>query len=126
MNETEGSFKSPGDSGVEELRNDVESLRTSVTMALFFLFIFSFCVNVFLFRQATAMGAQAAQARLMVTSWAAGSPMQIQAADFWNKLAEFSKTHPDFVPIMNKYSKFINTSANAAPKAAAPVPAVKK
>jgi len=117
MSDTEKtSFESSGGPGVEELRSEVQSLRTILSCSLLLLFVFSFCVNIFLFRQTSMVSGQLAQVNQLLSAWASGGPAQAQAIDFWGKLNEFAKTHPDFTPIINKYSSYINVHPTVQPK----------
>ena len=105
-----------GGSSVEELRSEVQSLRTILSCSLLLIFVFSFCVNIFLFRQTSMVSGQLAQANQLISAWANGGPAQAQAIDFWSKLNDFARTHPDFMPIINKYSPYINVHPTNAPK----------
>ena len=111
MNESENKFDSTAGSGMEALRSEVQSLRTMLSFTLLLMFVFSFCVNIFLFRQASAMSAQANEAQMVVGSFENGGAAQ--AIDFWNKLNDYARTHADFAPIINKYSRYINVHTNA-------------
>ena len=91
------------DPKVEVLQGELQSLRTLLTISLILVIAFSFCVNVFLFRQVAMARAQVTQAEQFVKDFNAG-----QVAEFWNKLTEFSKTHPEFAPIWAKYKDMIN------------------
>ncbi len=106
MSETENPVEISGDSGVEALRNEVQTLRAVLSFTVLLLFVFSICMNVFLFRQATAVSGQAAQAQAVVSNF---ESMSGQANDFWLKLNDYARTHPDFQPIVAKYSQLIGT-----------------
>jgi len=112
MNESEGKFDTMGEPGLPELREEVASLRTMFSASLLLLFVFSFCVNIFLFHQASMAHAQASVATQLVHDFDYGGAAQ--AIDFWTKLNEYARGHPDFLPIINKYSKFINISKNGS------------
>lgn len=102
------------ESSNENLRADVQSLRTMLSVALLLLFIFSFCVNVFLFRQVKAITAQVAQAQQLVESFQKGGGFT-QGAELVSRLNEYARTHPDFAPIMQKYSFHITPTGAPAP-----------
>jgi len=117
MSDTEKTnFEFPAESGVEGLRSEVQSLRAILSCSLLLIFIFSMCVNIFLFRQTNMVSNQFAQANQLITAWANGGPAQAQAIDFWKKLNDYARVHPDFMPIINKYSQYINVQPNIAPK----------
>ena len=114
MNEPEMKFE--GTSGSEDLRGEVQSLKTALSVAILLMFVFSFCVNLFMLRQTSMLSGQAAEAQQAVDSFRENGAGQ--AVEFWNKMNEYARTHPDFAPIMQKYSNFINVRTNApvAPK----------
>jgi hypothetical protein len=116
MNESENKFENAPGTEMSELRLELDSLRSMLSASLLLLFIFSACVNLYLFHQASAVHAQASQANQLVYDFDHGGSALI--VDFWTKLNDYSRTHPDFAPVFNKYSKFINTRPNpaAAPK----------
>jgi hypothetical protein len=116
MSDTEKTnFEFTPEPGLEELRGEVRSLRMILSCALLLVFIFSFCVNIFLFRQTRMVSAQLAQDNQLINLWTKGGPAQAQAFDFWNKLNDFAKTHPDFMPIINKYSPAFEVHPAPAP-----------
>jgi hypothetical protein len=113
MSDTEkSSFEFTNNPGVEELRSEVQSLRMILACSLLLVFIFSLCVNIFLLHQTSAINGQLAQATKTLNDWAAGGPAQGQAIDFWSKLNDYARTHPDFAPIITKYNQYINIHPN--------------
>jgi len=109
MNEPDANFE--GDTAA--LRNEVQGLRNTLTLTLLFAFIFSFCVNVFLYLQGSVVSEQAGEAQQIVSTFQTVGAQQV--VEFWGKLSDYSKTHPDFTPILQKYSQFLNIHSNAAP-----------
>jgi len=109
MNESEHQIEPRGESEVAELRGELQALRGSFSTALALLFVFSFCMNVFLFRQVSVLSAQAKQATALVNGWVPGGSSYNLAIETWAKLTEFSKTHADFMPIITKYGQFFNS-----------------
>jgi Ni,Fe-hydrogenase I cytochrome b subunit len=104
---SENTFEPKADSSVEGLRNELQALRAVVSFALVLMFVFSICVNIFLFRQATTLGGQVANAQNMVSAFeSAGGGAQV--VDIWNKLNDYARTHPDFQPVINKYKPFFD------------------
>lgn len=90
----------------EGLREEVQSLKFMLTFTLLLSFIFSFVVFIFLMRQNSAITAQTAQVRQMVTANSA------QAAEVYKKLADYARTHPDYAQqVFQKYSRYINVQA---------------
>ena len=118
----------------EELRQQCASLQRQVSTLLLAVFILSGTLTVFLWRQA-----KYARADLDILKLPMAQLIQISRQervlmdDFVAKLNEFSKTHPDFAPILNKYriqpaATSSNTSAPPAVVApqASPTPTQKK
>ncbi|MDB6023635.1 MAG: hypothetical protein JWQ04_3492 [Pedosphaera sp.] len=101
-----------GGAGDEGLREEVQSLRTMFSCTLLLLFVFSFCVNVFLYRQSSALGSQVGEAQQMVSGFRNGGAAQV--IDLWTKLNDYAKTHPDYAPVIQKYSQFINIRTNGS------------
>jgi hypothetical protein len=112
MNESESNFQAASESSNENLRADVQSLRTMLSVTLLLLFIFTFCVNVFFLRQVSAVNAQVAQAQQLVDNFQKGGGYA-QGAELVSRLNEYSRTHPDFAPIMQKYN--FSITRNGAP-----------
>jgi hypothetical protein len=102
MSDLENRNVNMGDSA--ELRQQCASLQRQVTTLLLAVFVLSGTVTVFLWRQARyarkdleVLKPPAAQ---IIQSFKQEKPIM---DDFVAKLAEFGKTHPDFMPIVNKY-----------------------
>ncbi len=118
MNEPENTFQ-PGGSEAQQLRAEIASLRSLLSAALIILFVFSACVNFYLRKQTSILMVPMNEAQAMVNRYENGGSAQI--LDFWNKMNEYARTHPDFVPIINKYSQYITVHPN--PPAGAPTAA---
>src|SRR5579885_3266753 len=106
MNESE-SFNPTVGAGSEDLRGEVQSLRFMLSMSLLLMFVFSFCVFVYMFKQTTSLRRQVHEIQDQIVKFeAAGGPTQ--AAELMLRLGEYAKTHPDYVPIYQKYSQQIS------------------
>jgi hypothetical protein len=117
---TENTLQTSSDSAVQDLQAQVRSLRLLLITTLALVFIFSACVNLYLIRQSSIAKAQANEAEKIVGQFNNfGAPW---ANDFWNRLLAYSKTHPDFNPIIEKYRPYIS----APPQGSTPNPAPKK
>ena len=114
MNEFENKLDAAADPTVHELREELRSLRALISTTLIVLIVFVCCLNAFLLRQASIVGNEAASAQKFVADFESfGGPW---ARNFWDKLKDYSKTHPDFAPIISKYNSFIvENPANTAP-----------
>jgi hypothetical protein len=107
MNETENKSEGMSNSGKEDLRSDVQSLRTALNIALLFVFVIGFCVDVVLWNQDRLLGAQAREMQQAVNGFQSGA-MQV-----WTSLNDYAKTHPDYAPIIQKYRPYISLRTNA-------------
>jgi hypothetical protein len=102
MNELENKFAADASAKVEEMQNDLQWLRTLVSIALILLGLFGLSVDVFLLRQASLIRTQVTQTETMEDNFNAAVPTK-----FWNRLNEYARTHPDFAPIIAKYSPLV-------------------
>jgi hypothetical protein len=112
MNGTEFTSNPSADSGSQDLRYEVESLRSMLAFTLLLMIVFTACVNLFLFHQANALSGQANEEQREVTTFQ--NVTSGQAIEFWNKINEYGARHPDFAPVLAKYKPFINVHTNAA------------
>jgi len=110
---SENTIEPRAESSVESLRNEVQTLRAILAFSVLLLFVFSVCVNIFLMHQTSALSRQVQQAQAAVSTFeTAGGGAQV--VDIWTKLNDYSRTHPDFQPIINKYTPFF--TAHMTPK----------
>lgn len=110
MTESETNFEVAGDTGAEALRDELESLRTLVSVTLILLIVSSLCLNAFLFKQCLLANEQK---DLILQNEATSKNAAIA---MWTKLNDFSKGHPDFAPLMDKYRIYFNTNSSAPAK----------
>jgi hypothetical protein len=115
--------KAPAQSEVSELREQVESLRHLVSSILILLVVVSGTFNIFLLRQwktsKTELAFQRPQVANLVGIYQKNEQPAIE--NFIKKMLEYGQTHPDFVPILNKYQI---KAAPPPPGAASPAPPV--
>ena len=117
---TENNLQASSDSVVTDLQAQVRSLRLLLIATLAIIFVFSAGVNIYLAHQSRVAKAQADESEKIIAQFNSfGAPW---ANDFWNKLLAYSRTHPDFNPIVEKYRPYIT----APPQASATNPAPKK
>jgi len=110
MNEPETQQESTSDFAFEELQEEVQSLRTLVSVTLIVLIVFTLCVDWFLYVQASGLRARLKQDEATINRITAS------AADFWNKFTEYGKTHPDFAPVLEKNKpNFVSNYSAPAP-----------
>jgi hypothetical protein len=112
MNESDTNLDVMPESAIRALQEEVQSLRTLIIGLLLVLILLSGAFNLFLLRQAHLVSTQATETKKMVEEYQANLP---GIFEFWNKLGDFAKTHPDFKPIMDKYSPFFQIPPKAAP-----------
>ena len=104
MNESENRNEMGMNPGTEELQGELSSLRALVAVALLLVILLSLCADYFLSKQLSLLRAGISQAQMTVESFNGA-----RAEDFLNKLKEYSKTHPDFIPIRDKYAPMFGT-----------------
>jgi hypothetical protein len=109
MNESENKFETSAPAG-EDLRAEVQSLRSMLSFTLLLAFVFSFFVFVYLRSQNSQLNAQLANQESALN---AAQPM---AAELLGKLSDYAKTHPDYQPIFQKYSHLVKVSTNGTGK----------
>ena len=100
MNEPETNMDATRDAAVNALQEEVQSLRAVVMGALFAVIILSGAVNIYLMRQARQASFDLAGVQHGIDEY-----RMVQApagADFWRKINEYARTHPDFKPIIDK------------------------
>ena len=99
---------------VEELREELNSLRILLSVSLILLIVFGFCVDRYLFKQISLLGEQTKVPQQQVDKFATQYNLA-RASEFWNNLVVYSKSHPDFVPILAKYSAVVNQTLITGP-----------
>ncbi len=109
MTAPENEFKPATDSGSEEVRTELQSLRTLLSAALVLVIVFSVCVDLYLSPQVSEERARTDQAAAVMYTFSHN------AGEFWNRLVEYSKTHPDFAPVIEKWKSHVSMHNNAAP-----------
>jgi hypothetical protein len=109
MTEPENQFKTATDGGAEELRNELGSLRMLVSAALVLLIVFCVCVDLYLSPQVSEEKARADQAAAVLNNFS------FNAGEFWKRLVEYSKTQPDFAPVVAKWSAHVSMTTNGPP-----------
>jgi hypothetical protein len=104
MNEPSAQFD-PSASQSEDLQDEVQSLRLMLCAALALMMVFGGCVDLILLKQAADLRSAVGKAQLALE---AAPPVPItQYVDFWNKLNEYSKTHPELAPLMTGANRFV-------------------
>jgi len=99
-----------------DLREQVASLRKTLFVLLVSLVVISGTLNIFLWRQVHYARADLSGLRQQAGGVLADYQQTTgpKMDDFVNKLRDYSKTHPDFAPIANKYG--LNQIPTNAPK----------
>ncbi len=103
MSEFEEKPEPSSSSGPAELQEEVRSLRTMLSASLILLIVFGLSVDLFLFKQVSVLGADADRYEQGINGFNAP-----KARDFWNRLVAYSRTHPEFAPVINKFSPTVN------------------
>ena len=116
MNGTERSLDAPSEPVLTELQGEVQSLKRLVSVVVALLIMVTFSVDVYLMRQVTTVNRELAGAQNVIDDFTRRvAPL---AVEFWNKLNEYGRSHPDFAPVLAKYTNFVQITPvpAAAPK----------
>jgi hypothetical protein len=105
--------------GGSDVQAQVDALRHVLVSALVLLLIVSGTFNLYLWRQYRTTRGEL-QAVLPNAPKIAGELTGMQ--DFVRKLVDFSKTHPDFAPVLSKYGIQPTAASAGPPAASAPQP----
>jgi hypothetical protein len=117
---------------VTELQNQLASLRSLVISVLVLILVISGTLNLYLLRQVRdgrrdLMGIRPQVMQMVAEYNKVHAPLM---KEFVEKVTEYSKTHPDFAPILAKYGIKPNATPTAqpmtAPKTAVPAVPAKK
>jgi len=110
--------KPSGQSEMADLQEQCASLRHLVVSLLVLVLVVSGTLTIFLLRQwrftQTELNAVRPQVAQMITDYSKANP---QINEFLKNLSDYSKTHPDFAPILAKYVR-PNAPTNSVPAAA--------
>ena len=100
-----------GGAAVEDLREQLQSLRMLLAVALVMLIGFTFCADYFLAKQIQSVNGESAQLQMIANSFP-----QAAATDFAKRLQDYSKTHADFASVTAKYPGLFEQTPPAAKK----------
>lgn len=110
-----------------QLKQECESLRYLVLSLLVLMIVISGTLNLFLLRQVKYSGSDLNNIKPQVMGLVADYNRSSAPAinDFMRKLSDFSRTHPDFAPIFQKYvgTNMPSAAPQATPAAAPAMPA---
>jgi hypothetical protein len=117
MSEFEQTSQGRSGSGIAELQEEVSSLRMLLSASVALLIIFSCSLDFYLLKQVSSVGAQIKVSNDYFDAEAHNfnTPMAIE---YWNRLVQYSRSHPEFVPIINKYQPALGQTllGNNAPR----------
>jgi len=120
MNESDTNLDiaPPEPTTVRLLEEEVQSLRTLLVCTLLVLLVLGGSLNVFLLRQASVMGNQAAEQQRIVDQFnTVKAPM---AREFWTRMIQYSNNHQDFKSnVIDKYKPYLGIPT-PAPTATTP------
>jgi hypothetical protein len=113
MNGPDERLDAPADPAFEEIRSEVYSLRTMLSFSLLCLILLSFTMDRYLWKQVRNVRQQIEGVNNLEKR---AQPGVDQASKFWNSLVAYSKTHPDFVPVIAYFSPALSqTMINSPP-----------
>jgi hypothetical protein len=109
--------KSTGLTNVSELQKEIQSLRQLITSLLLLLVVVSGTLSIFLLRQwkmaRNDLAAIRPGALQIINDYNQQRAPRMDA--FIQKLKEYGRTHPDFVPILERYQLVTNPPTVSAP-----------
>lgn len=112
----------PRYSSAPGLQEQLDALQRTVVIALVLMIILSGALNLFLLRQVkfsrTDLANTKPQATALINDYTKAMPMM---NEFVNRVREYGRTHPDYMPILVKYG-VVTTGTNQAPGVLSPVP----
>jgi hypothetical protein len=91
----------PGGS-LEELQEQLNSLRTMFSWALILLIVFGCSVNVYLLKQVSSVQIQIKVAQDYLDAETRNFN-KAAAIETWNKLVAYARTHPEYAAVLDKY-----------------------
>ena len=112
MSEFEQTSQGQSGSGIAELQETVHSLRTLLSASLIVLIVFSGVVNLFLLKQVSTLRAQTEAAEASSNTF-----QTAKAIDYWNRLVAYSRTHPDFAPVITQFTTLLPQTLLESPPA---------
>ena len=124
MDNPEPQFNPQPDREYNELNDRYDSIQYVVNAMLILLTFLAAVLTAFLVRQQSDKGFELGIYSVQATNFIAQfhhGPEEAAQNEFLRKLTEYSRTHPDFLPILAKYGlKPASTTAGALPSAATP------
>ena len=115
MNDTPISNESSAAEHPEDLKALCNCLRQQLNAVLILLLLVSATLSLFFLRQVSEVRKQRDALQLMVNNYQQQTMPVLN--DFTAKLREYSKTHPDVVPILTKYGVLQVSNPAAVPAA---------
>lgn len=116
MDETSSPISPVPSTTQPSVQEQIDGIRTITTILLAVVVCMAGALSVYLYRQASLLNRQVTEGKRMVSEFETNTLPRFSA--FVNSLQNFSKSNPDFAPILAKYP----LQASAAP-ARAPMPA---
>ena len=108
---------------LEVLHQGYQSLRMALNVVLVMLILLTGGLNIFLLKQVKLARRQVMEARTYIANYQQNSEPLID--NFVGQLQAFTKSNPDFAPVLAKYFKLLNPAESSETPLALP-PANKK
>lgn len=103
MSEFQSSPEFSTGPGIAELQDEVQSLRALVSAFLVVLIVFGFSIDLYLWKHVSVVRKESAQLNAASSNFDSA-----KAIDYWNHLVQYSRSHPEFVPVISKYNMILN------------------
>jgi hypothetical protein len=112
-------IKTPMQPSTDDLRGEFDSLRHLVVSILILVFVLSGTLNLYLLRQYRSLSKELAEQgprmEKITLDYQKGVPFMNNTV---GKLADYARTHPDYVPVLSRYG--FKPAAAASPAPASP------
>jgi hypothetical protein len=105
MNGPDERLDAPADPAFEEMRGELTSLRTMLSVSLICLILLGLTMDRYLFQQVRLVHQQTQNIQQLEKNFHFDF---VKASAFWSSLVTYSKTHPDFVPTITAWSQALN------------------
>ncbi len=88
---------------IENLQSSVQALQSTVSFSLILVLVFTVCLNLYIGIQVLGLRGQVHAQLAKADDFQKTKVPAI--AEFWGKLSDFGARHPDFKPVLTKYTQ---------------------
>ena len=111
MNGPDERLDAPADPAFAEMRSELHSLQTMLSLSLVCLIVLGLTVDRYFWKQVRGVRQQIDNTQKLEANFQSNYHFDFdKASAFWGSLVNYSKTHPDFVPVINTWSQVLNAT----------------